>query len=136
MKVNITKESRKWMTVEELDYAKKIVKDMKDDGFTPMEYAKMAADSVLWHKRFGEHSDSVRRVLEASAEICRDYKIPVEQFGEGCGYLGVWIDATVETWSGFMKIGCLLSDIWALGTDEAARDLIDHSWIRYYAEQK
>lgn len=134
MKVNITKESGRWMTVDELPYAKKIVQDMKDDAWSAKEYAEMAARAVLSAPRYND--DSVRDVLSASAEICRDNYIPYEQFGEGCGRLGVWIVATVETWDGFLKIHCLLSDIWMLGTNEARDALINHSWIRYYTEQK
>lgn len=134
MKVNITKESGRWMTVDELPYAKQIVQDMKDDAWSAKEYAEMAARAVLSAPRY--NNDGVREVLSASAEICRDNWIEYDQFGEGCGRLGVWIVATVETWDGFLKVGCLLSDIWALGTDEARETLIGHSYIRYYTEQK
>lgn len=133
MKVNITKESGRWMTVDELPYAKQIVKDMKDDEMSAQEYAKMAADAILWGPECG---DSVRRVIEADAEICRDNAIPYEQFGEGCGRLGVWLRFTAETFDGFLKVGCLLSDVWGLGTDEARSDLMRHSYIRYYKEQE
>ena len=133
MKVNITKESRKWMTVEELPYAKQIVKDMKDDDFSVADYAKMAADAIIWGRY---NHDYVNRIMEADAEICRDNGIAYEQFGEGCGRLGVWLRFTAETFDGFLKVGCLLSDVWALGTDEARETLIGHSYIRYYTEQK
>ena len=131
MKVNITKDSREWMTVNELDYAKQIVKDMKDDGFTATDWAKDAAEAILYEK-----SDYVKRIIDADAEICRDNRIAFEQFGAGCGRLGVWLNFTAETWDGFLKVGCLLSDVWMLGTDEARRALVNHSWIRYYTEQK
>lgn len=134
MKVTITKESGRWMTVNELPYAKQIVQDMKDDAWSAKDYAKMAADAVLSAPRY--NNDSVREVLSASAEITRDSGIAFEQFGEGCGLLGVWIKATVETWKGFLKISFLLSDAWMLGTDEARDALISHSWIRYYTEQE
>jgi hypothetical protein len=133
MKVTITKESGSWMTVDELPYAKQIVKDMKDDEMSAQEYAKMAADAILWGPECG---DSVKRVIEADAEITRDNAIPYEQFGEGCGRLGVWSRFTAETFDGFLKVGCLLADVWMLGTEEARQSLKNHSWIRYYTEQK
>ena len=133
MKVTITKESGRWMTVDELPYAKQIVQDLKDDSFAAKDYAEMAADAIMWARY---NHDSVRRVIEASAEICRDNRIEYNQFGDGCGHLGVWVNFTAETFHGFLKVGCLLSDVWALGTDEARAALIRHSYIRYYTEQE
>ena len=136
MKVAITKESGRWMTVDELPYAKQIVQDMKDDAWSAKEYAEMAARAFLNLGRYHDGNDSAREVLSASAEICRDNGIMLDHFGEGCGHLGVWINATVETFYGFLKFGCLLSDIWGLGTDEGTQELVMHSYVRYYTEQK
>lgn len=136
MKVAITKESRKWMTVEELDYAKKIVRDMKDDDGTAGWYADLAADAILNSGKYRDKGDSVKRIIEADAEICRDNAIPYEQFGEGCGRLGVWLNFTAETYDGFLKVGCLLSDIWMLGDADARDTMVGHSYIRYFTEQE
>ena len=134
MKVTITKESGRWMTVDELPFAKKIVQDMKEDEWSAKEYAEMAADAILQYSKYDKLG--IRKdVLTASAEICRDNGIEYEQFGEGCGRLGVWIEATVETYHGFLKFGCLLSDIWGLGTDEARWELLKHSYVRSFTEQ-
>lgn len=137
MKVNITKESKQWMTVAEHEKAKCIVKDMRENEQTAAQAAQSAVEGILWSEAYGHGDDRFVKVHEASAEVCRDYATPLDYFGEDCGRLNVWIKATVETAKGFFKIGCLLSDIWMLdASDESKNELIRHGWIRYYAEQK
>ena len=137
MKVTITKESRDYLTVNEYEKAKELVKQMRGDSTSAAEAAEYAARAILNTKRYSERSDFVKKILEAHAEVCRDYSIPWDYHGDGFGYLNVWIKATAETVDGFLKFGCLLSDIYALDGDDARNNaLADHAYIRYYTEKK
>ena len=128
MKVQITKDTKKWLTLAQAPYAHQIVEWCKDD-MSAKEAASIAANVTA-----GFYNDYAREVLKASAEICKDNRTPYDYFGEGCEHLNVWVTATVETGNGFMKIGCLLSDIHGVGDDETRKELFNNSYIRYYKE--
>ena len=131
MKVTITKESLNYLTVSEYAKAKEIVRDMKEDEMPLTDYAEFAANAILGSKRYGEH-DVLRSILKASAHITRDQATDYNRFGEDCGYLNVWIESVAETYDGFIKFGCLLSDIWNLdGSMESKTALCDHAYIQY-----
>ena len=132
MKVTIKKESLDILTVNEHERAKQIVRDMRDDEMSAKDYAGYAASAILCCGRYGKY-DFVREILKADASICRDSATDWDRFGEGCGYLNVWIDAIAETADGFLKFGCLLTDVWNLdSSDEMRNALADHAYIQYY----
>ena len=100
------------------------------------EIAKDAASGILNSGRYGDY-DRPEKVLEASAEIVRDCHTPMDWLGDGCGWLNICIQATVETVDGFLKFDVLLSDVWSLdGSTESKAALVDHGYIRYFTEQK
>ena len=131
MKVTITKESLNYLTVNEHEHAKQIVRDMKDDEFGASSYAEYAANAILGSGRYGDH-DVLRSILKASASITRDNATDYNRFGEDSGFLNVWVEAVAETYDGFVKFGCLLTDIWNLdGSLESKTTLCDHAYIQY-----
>lgn len=135
MKVKITEQSKKIVTMEEAGAAKQIVRDMKEDESTAADYIGMAARCWIRNAQVAEQHDSVRRVLEATAEICKNSRV-YEQFGEGSGNLDVWIEGVAETWYGFLRIGCNLTDVWQIGPDDWNREFPAHVYARYYVEKK
>ena len=122
MKVKITKESRKWMTVYELDYAKDIVEQMNDPCENVNDYAR--AMGVL-----AAH-DNVVEVIKAEASISGNCRIN-NAYGEGTGRLDVWIDATVKSWDAFYEIGFYLTDCWALSV-ETSEEIRRQMYIKEY----
>ena len=131
MKVSIKKESLDILTVNEYEHAKQIVRDMRDDEMPLNDYAEYAANAILHSGNIGNH-DCLQSILRASACITRDSATDYNRFGEGCGYLNVWIEAIAETYDGFLKFGCLLSDIWNLdGSAEMKDALCNHAYIQY-----
>jgi hypothetical protein len=136
MKVTIKKESLDILTVNEHEHAKQIVRDMRDDEMPLNDYAEYAAHAILGSGRYGKN-DVLRGILKASASITRDIMTDYDRFGEGCGYLNVWIEAIAETYDGFVKFGCLLSDIWNLdGSAEMKSALCNHAYIQYAAFER
>lgn len=134
MKVTIKKEMLDILTVNEYEHAKQIVKDMRDDETLARGYAELAANAILSSGLYGK-DDCLVRVLSADASICRDGATDWDRFGEGCGYLNVWIEAVAESYDSFLKFGCLLSDIWNLdGSAETKAALVDHAYIRHYTD--
>lgn len=137
MKVVITEQSKYYLTVNEYEKAKELVKQLKGDGFTAAEVAEYGARAILDSAKYRDESDGVAKVLDASAEICRDSSTPWDYHGDGCGFLNVWINATVETWNGFIKFGCLYSDAVSVdGSDESKNAVANHSYVRYFKEKK
>ena len=131
MKVTIKKEYLDILTVNEYEHAKQIIRDMKEDEMPLTDYAEMAANAIIGSGRYGKH-DVLREILKASASITRDIATECGRFGDECGYLNVWIEATAETYDGFVKFGCLLSDIWDLdGSMETKTALCNHAFIRF-----
>lgn len=137
MKVTITKDSLAYLTVNEYEHAKKIVRDMRDGGMAARDYAASAAAAILNSDAYKAFGDGCKEVLAASAEICRDNATEYGRYGDGAGHLDVWIKATVETFDGFLKFGCLLSKVWDLcGNTETANELARHAYIKYYTLNK
>lgn len=137
MKVTITNESKNYLTVNEYEKAKALVKQMKDDDQSAAEAAEYAARAILRSTRYSQYADYFSGILAASAEICRDSSTPWDYHGDGFGFLNVWINATAETADGFLKFGCLLSDIYSLdGETETSDALVNHAYIRYFTEKK
>lgn len=102
MKVTITTESKKILTIDELPVAKEIVKAMKEDDMSVAEYAAIAV------RAFG---DGCEKVYEANAEIAKNARI-WNAYSDDSQKLDIWITATAKTWNGFIEIGAYLTDIW------------------------
>lgn len=133
MKVRLTKEAKKWLTLEQAPIAHQIIKGEKENETTAAEYAEMVIRAVY----FGSVWDV--EVLKADASIAGNCRI-WNQYGDESGTLDIWIDATAYVDNGnseFIIIGCYFSDICQLsGNYEDNQDLISHMYIRRFKEDK
>ena len=124
MKVSMSENYKKFFTVEEVQTAKQIIREMKEDESTPSEYAETAARCF----NFGW----IAKVLEAKATVEKNARA-WNAYGDNSGNLDIWIDATVQTSSGFLILGAYLTDIWSITGDEND-DIQFHAFIRKFAE--
>lgn len=110
MKVKITSESKKWMTIAELPIARQIVAEMKDDDGNGEDYVQMAARlaSGVPGERF--------EVLKVDAEIAKSNAWNV--FSDDSGNLDIYIRAyAFSSYAGFYDIGFYLSSMWKLSDE-------------------
>lgn len=127
MKVRITKETKKWMTLEQAPIAHQIIKNEKDDETTAAEYAEMAIRAVYFGSAWGVE------VLKADASIAGNCRI-CDQYSDESGTLDIWIDTTVcVNDNEFIIIGAYLSDIWQI-TGSFDQEIVSHMYIRRFKE--
>lgn len=129
MKVTITAEMKKVITVAEMPAVSKVIEAMKCDSTTAKEYAEQAA-------RIASGINSVK-VLEASAEIAKNCRI-CDHIDEGTSDIDVWFNFTAVIDDGFGGIimgGAYLTDIWQAASDNL-HEIRQHMYIRKFAEIK
>ena len=129
MKVTFGKDCKKWMTVEQYEVAKTIIRDMKDDESTPAEYAVYAVNAI------GKAFDigSCTKVFECTATIAGNRRI-WNQFGDDTGTLDIWLEGTARTWDGFVEFGAYLTDIWSISGDNAVDLAKNHMYYKIFTE--
>ena len=123
MKVKITSESKKWMTIAELPIARQIIAEMKDDDDAEA-YVQMAARlaSGIPGERF--------EVLKVDAEIARSKAWNV--FSDDSGNLDIYIRAyAFSSYAGFYDIGFYISSMWKL-SDENRDEIKAEMFINEY----
>jgi len=129
MKVALLKEDKKLITLADAPIVRQIIADMKEDEFTPSDYADMAIRAAYDGDAYGIE------VLKASAKIstnCRAWNA----LTENSGYLDVWIEATAYVnGDEFIMIGAYLSDIWQITSDNR-KDIASQMYIRRFKEAK
>ena len=126
MKISITEESKQYLTVNEYEIAKRIVKEFKAaESESIEEYARQAAYIV---------DGSVQEVLKANASIARNNRAD-NALAADTGMLDVWFNITARTSNGFVIIGAYLSDLWQ-ATGENNEELASHMYIRKFTETK
>lgn len=128
MKVKLTENYKEFYTLADLERAKTVINCEKDDDATAREWAEYAVREALKNT-----NDGLVRVIEASAEACKNNRIAWDGFCTDSGNMDVYISAIAETYDGFIKIGAYLSDIWHTGYDYSYKD---NMFIRYYTEKK
>lgn len=126
MKISITEESKKFLTVEEHEIAKRIVKEFKAaDSETVEDYARQAVRIV---------AGNVNEVLKAKASIARNNRA-YNALSTDTGMLDVWFDITASTENGFVIIGACLTDLWQ-ATGENNEELASRMYVRKFVEEK
>lgn len=134
MNLRVDKEALDYLTVNEYAAAKQIKKDMQE--YRKQDYVGDAAIAARAFCKVHGDKDYVVEIHSCDAEIVRDCHTPYNQFGDGTGLLNIWITAVAELGRGFLKIGFLITDAWAIdGSDETAQALVDHAYIRYFPEE-
>lgn len=131
MKVRITKEMKKVITIADMPAVNEVIKTMQYDSTTAEEAAAAAA-------RIASGSNEVK-VLEASAEIAGNCRIWDYYNYDGCSaHYDVWVNFTAIINDGFGGIimgGAYLSDIWS-ATGDNNEELRNHMYIRKFTETK
>ena len=121
MKVTINAESKKVLTIAELDAAKEIVRQMKEDESSAAEYATCAVNAT---------GDYCVKVYEVTAYIMKNCRV-WDAYEAGSGTLDVWIDCTARTTNGFKVIGAYLTDIWNISGED---NQTQHMFIQSFSE--
>jgi len=132
MKVKIEKESRKWITLEEVSIAREIITAMKEDESTIEDYAEMAINAAYDGKVWNIE------VFKASAKIARNARA-WNAYNDHSEKLDIWIEATayISCYNGyeFIMIGAYLSDIWQTSYDNY-QEMASYMYIRRFKEVK
>lgn len=128
MKVKMTAESKKAVTIAELDAARNVIATLKED-MSAAEVARMAINAAM-----RKYNDTCDTVLEATAEIAKNIRV-YDAICENSGKLDVWIQATARTMEGFCIVGAYLTDIWTLNGDNA-EECANRMFIRYFSENR
>lgn len=129
MKVTLTAEMKKIITVSEMPAVNKVIRCAKEDGMTVKEYAEMAA-------RIASGNNSVK-VLEASAEIAGNCRIN-DWYDNGSANFDIWVNFTAIIDDGFGGIimgGAYVTDIHA-STGDNHEELRSHMYLRKFTETK
>lgn len=111
IKAILPKDYKELFTIAETENAKRIIKDLKTWDDTAEDFARYALNDIIRNR-----AEWTREIYFTSAEICRDLGTQNAYF-EGSGYMDIWLEFVGETSEGFYKVGCLLSEVWAIGGD-------------------
>lgn len=122
MKVKLAKEYRRYYTLDDLARAKTVISQMKDDEWSPKEYAEMAVREAL-----AKTEDFLIEVIKADAHTARNARA-WNAYSNDSEDMDVLINATAETYYGFIVITAYLTDIWQTG----AKSYRGHMYVRYY----
>lgn len=127
MKITITAEMKKILTVAEMPTVRQMIEQAKQDDDTAKEYAEMAARIA---------SDGyVIKVLECSAEIAKNCRVQ-DAYTADSGDLDVWVNFIAYTTKGFVMGGAYLTDIWNITGGENDEEIKSYMYIRMFKEAK
>lgn len=122
MRVMMTDDAKKIITLAEAPYARQIIEYMKEDTGL-QDYARMAANVAGGNYGY--------EILKATAEITRNRNV-WDQYGEGTGMLDVLLKIyAFSRYRGFYEIHVYLSDIWQITADNTD-EIRDRMWIELY----
>lgn len=124
MKVKLEKDYRDLYTLNEVQAARRIIKEVAEDEETAAGWAAYSAREAL-----KDTDEYVREVVKASAETSRNCRA-WDSYFEGSGRMDVWVWALVSTSEGYMEVSAYLTDIWQTG----AEDYRAHMYVRRFKE--
>ena len=126
MKVNLTAEMKKFITVAEMPAVKKVMQYEKEDDYSAQDWAKVAARIVF--------DDNAAMIIEAKARIAKNQRV-WDAFDEETRDIDVWIELTAFSayCSSFIIAGAYLTDLWQL-TKDNADEIKSHMYIRQFKE--
>lgn len=126
MKISITAEAKKIITIAEMPAVHKVIEALKEEA-TAKDYAEMAARIASGR--------NIVKVLEAKAEIAKNCRV-VDRICEDSAQFDVWVTFTAIIEDGFEGIimgGAYLTDLWDYSA-ENADETRDHMFIRKFIE--
>lgn len=124
MKVKLEEKYRDLYTLNEVQAARRVIKEVAEDEETAAGWAAYSAREALKGMAV-----SVREVVKASAETARNCRA-WDSYFEGSGHMDVLVQALVETSEGYMEVSAYLTDIWQTG----AEDYRAHMYVRRFKE--
>lgn len=126
MKVNLTAEMKKFITVAEMPAVKKVMRCANEEECTATDLARVAARLVF--------DDNGAKVIEATARIAKNQRV-WDAFDEETRHIDIWVEFTAfsEYRSSFIIAGVYLTDLWQLTTDNAD-EIKSHMYIRQFKE--
>lgn len=125
MKVSITAESKRYITLEEAPIVKAIIDSLKEDETTAAEYVTYAINAACKGT-----CQEVFKVKATIAKNCRANNSIIENSKD----LDVRIEATAQITEGFCIIEVYLSDILQLSEDNR-ECLVEHMYVRTFTEK-
>lgn len=129
MKVRLTQEAKKYITVAEMPAVRRIIADMKEDTSTVEDYAEMAINAAYDGRAYNIG------IFKATAEIAKNQRV-YNAYGENSDSLDVWITAVAYVnCDEFIELGVYLSDIWQITCDNK-REIASHMYVRRFKEVK
>lgn len=127
MKVKLTQEYKKYITVTEMPTVREIISDMKEDSSTIEEYAEMAIQAACDGKAYSIE------IMKASATISKNCRA-WNAYNNHSENLDVYIEATAYVnGDEFIMIGAYLTDIWQIGSDNR-KEIASNMYIRRFKE--
>lgn len=134
MKIAITANSKKMITVDEMPEVKRMIADFKNDEMTAAEYAVMAANAIY---RYNCGYNCCDDILQATATISKNSRI-YNRYTNNSRSLDIWIEFTSYSLDqGFIIGGAYLSDIWEIcGDDDINAEIVKRMYIRQFKEVK
>lgn len=126
MKVVISDDMKKFITLAEMPAVRAVIKYMREDTSTARDYAQMAAKVAS--------GCYVVKIFEACAELDKNQRID-DAFDNGTGQFDVWIKFTALCDECIVMGGVYLTDLWLL-KDDNADEIRRHMYIRKFAEVK
>ncbi len=127
MKISITAEAKKIITIAEMPTVHKVIEAVKGDTCTAKDYAELAA-------RIASRRNTVK-VLEAKAAIAKNCRVN-DRICEDSAQFDVWVTFTSIIEDGFEGIimgGAYLTDLWDYSSKNAD-ETRDHMFIRKFIE--
>lgn len=127
MVVKMTRESKKYITIEECERAQKVISSMKEDTSTVNDYAAIAIRVAFYGKAYSID------ILKATAELMKNHRV-WNLYTEDSGEIDVYIKATAfVNNSEYVMISGYLSDIWQV-TGKNNEEIATHMYVRRFKE--
>ena len=125
MKIRITTDSKKLLTLSEMPAVREIQRQEAEDTMTASEYLQMAA-------HVASRSNADFQIFGASASIAKNCRI-WEYYGADTGALDIWLEGLAfDPYEGAFLIGAYLSDIFNITGGPSDEDIRYHMFIRTY----
>ena len=126
MKIRITTDSKKVLTLSEMPAVREIQRQEAEDTMTAAEYLEMAA-------RVASRSNAGFQIFGESASIAKNCRI-WEYYGADTGTLDIWLEGLAfNPAEGAFMIGAYLSDIFNITGNPADDQLVrDHMFVKEY----
>ncbi len=127
MKVTLTREAKKYITLAEAPVVREMIADLKDEEMSPADWAEIAINAVC---NFGVCGIEV---FKASAKISKNCRAE-NAYNDHSGNLDVWIEASAfVNDEEFIIIGAYLSDIWHISAVNR-EEISSNFYIRRFKE--